>query len=912
MTRTYAFDGGQEISGVDERVLSVVLDELPAMVVVTDGLERIYHVNEAVAEETGYDRDELVDEPVGTLLSGYDGDAVADGDELELELVAETDSRFPVRVTVETTPSVSDVGADRMVALLIEGDETTGDETPRERSAGTDSLDRVFEHADDPVFLVDIEEDRFVRYNHAACELLGYDAAELDSVQPSDIHPQDYEAFQEFAEEVFEYGHGWTERLSCRRCDGELIEAEVSGTAVVVDGTELLLATVRDVSTRVEQERELLRWSTALAAATDGISILSDDGTVQYANGAYAALFGYDDPDAVVGKRWRELHEPADRFALEIGPETRSEGEWHGEVTGVRADGSTFPLEVSLTRLETGEFVCVGRDVTDERRHERRLNGLLKATRELMSAGDRTETASVAVEAAANALDYEIATLRLYDGAENDLRRSAATDAAGELLESEVAYDLKASNAGTAYRTGETVCNEPTDDAYATTSSRADLHVPVGDLGVLTVIDPDGTFSETDIQLVELLSESIRTALRRADREERLRDRRVELERRRNELAVTDQFNTLVVEVIRSILGSATRAETSETVCDRLAGSSLYDAACIVTTDDGEPILEAGSIDHDTALVSDPETFVDSPFVRQLLEEAAGRACVTTTRRRFDSQRGEEETLAAAVPIASRTQTFGKLVLATTDPPEFGDAVQSGFAVLGEALGFAFLADRRQKTLQTGECVELEFAYESPFGDLSSAFDCRCLHRGAVDTGTEPVYRIRITNGDCEAIEDFLLEYGSVEHCAVVDDRTDECVVHVTVDNPPPNILARTGVNLRSLIAENGETRLVVEVASEIDVDTVIDRLKEHWVNVRLVAKRQRPRPVDEFAVDPDAQLTGRQTSVLRTAHEQGYYDWPREHTAEEIADSLEIASSTLHQHLRSAERKLVSAFLSE
>jgi predicted DNA binding protein len=50
----------------------------------------------------------------------------------------------------------------------------------------------------------------------------------------------------------------------------------------------------------------------------------------------------------------------------------------------------------------------------------------------------------------------------------------------------------------------------------------------------------------------------------------------------------------------------------------------------------------------------------------------------------------------------------------------------------------------------------------------------------------------------------------------------------------------------------------------------------------------------------------------LRTAHEKGYYEWPRDRTAEEIADALDIASSTLHQHLRAAENKLISAFLSE
>jgi PAS domain S-box-containing protein len=919
---------------MEQRLRSAALETLPTMIAITDGNGGLYHATDELLEATGHDRDELIGKPVETLLSGYDRDRLlerADGED-ELALVTGTDSRVPVRVTARQLPAAPGSETEQAVALLVQrrtdssgfgsGPESESGSGPNSESdadaegvsVAVDSVDRIFEHVDDAVVLVDVEADRFLRHNDAASELFGYDPGEFGSVRPSDIHTHEYEAFREFAEEVFEYGHAWTDQLSCRTCEGELIEAEISGTAVETDGTRLLLATIRDVSTRVQQERELLRWSRALAAVTDGIAVLSEDGTVRYANRAYASLFGFDDPDAVAGRHWRELYEPSDRFELEIAPETRATDEWHGDATGLRRDGSTFPVDLSLTRIETGDFVCVARDVSKKRRHERRLGGLLDATRELMKAAGRPETARIAVDAAVDALGYEIATLRLYDASANELRRAATTDAAESLLESELAYDLKASNAGTAYRTGETVCNEPADDAYAAASSRADLHVPIEDLGVLTVIDPEGSFGDTDVQLVELLGESVRAALRRADREERLRERRAELEQRRDELAITDQFNTLVVDVIQSIFGSTSRTETGETVCDRLANSSLYDAACIVTTDEETGwALETGSIAEDTSLVDDPAAFVESPFVRQLLEESDAGSGVATTRRRFDSQRGEEETLAAAVSIACGDATFGELVLATTDPPEFGDAVRSGFSVLGEALGFAFLADRRQKTLQASESIELEFVYESPFGDLSGEFDCRCIHERKVKSEGDPVYRITVTDGSCEAIEAFLREYDSVTRCTVVNDRDDRCVVHVTVDNPPPNVLARTGVNLRSLVAEHGETRMIVEVASDIDVETVIEQLEStYYRNIRLVAKRQRPRPLGEFALDAGDRLTNRQASVLRTAHESGYYEWPRDRTAEEIADSLDIASSTLHQHLRAAENKLVSAFLSE
>ncbi|MEF8778108.1 MAG: helix-turn-helix domain-containing protein, partial [Natronomonas sp.] len=44
-------------------------------------------------------------------------------------------------------------------------------------------------------------------------------------------------------------------------------------------------------------------------------------------------------------------------------------------------------------------------------------------------------------------------------------------------------------------------------------------------------------------------------------------------------------------------------------------------------------------------------------------------------------------------------------------------------------------------------------------------------------------------------------------------------------------------------------------------------------------------------------------------AYFAGYFDWPRGSTAEEGADSMGVSSPTLHNHLRKAERKLLSSF---
>lgn len=62
---------------------------------------------------------------------------------------------------------------------------------------------------------------------------------------------------------------------------------------------------------------------------------------------------------------------------------------------------------------------------------------------------------------------------------------------------------------------------------------------------------------------------------------------------------------------------------------------------------------------------------------------------------------------------------------------------------------------------------------------------------------------------------------------------------------------------------------------------------------------------------EPSSKLTARQHEVVEQAFEQGYFDWPRRHTAEEIARTLDIDHSTFLEHVRKAQRKILSTALS-
>jgi predicted DNA binding protein len=56
-----------------------------------------------------------------------------------------------------------------------------------------------------------------------------------------------------------------------------------------------------------------------------------------------------------------------------------------------------------------------------------------------------------------------------------------------------------------------------------------------------------------------------------------------------------------------------------------------------------------------------------------------------------------------------------------------------------------------------------------------------------------------------------------------------------------------------------------------------------------------------------ESELTDRQTEILHTALLAGYFEWPRDSSAEDVAETVGITSSTLQYHLRNAQKTVFS-----
>jgi predicted DNA binding protein len=120
-----------------------------------------------------------------------------------------------------------------------------------------------------------------------------------------------------------------------------------------------------------------------------------------------------------------------------------------------------------------------------------------------------------------------------------------------------------------------------------------------------------------------------------------------------------------------------------------------------------------------------------------------------------------------------------------------------------------------------------------------------------------------------------------------------------------------------SLVATDGDGRVTAQVPRGTDSTAVVGAVLETHPNTSLVAHRQLDVSMPSFSPWGvrqvlREQVTDRQWEVLRTAYRHGYFERPRAHTGEEIAEMLGISSATFSQHLRSAMRSVLTVAIED
>lgn len=160
-----------------------------------------------------------------------------------------------------------------------------------------------------------------------------------------------------------------------RRKDGSEFPIEISLSPLQTPSGKLVSSAIRDVSERKRAEQ---KFRSLLEAAPDAIVIVELSGRIVLVNARTESVFGYPRDellgqfvDMLVPKRLRGQHR-VHREGYGHSPKVRNMGAGL-DLYGLRKDGSEFPVEISLSPLETEDGTWVStaiRDITERRQAE--------------------------------------------------------------------------------------------------------------------------------------------------------------------------------------------------------------------------------------------------------------------------------------------------------------------------------------------------------------------------------------------------------------------------------------------------------------------------------------------------------------------------------------------------------------
>ncbi|ELZ94956.1 bacterio-opsin activator [Haloferax mucosum ATCC BAA-1512] len=392
---------------------------------------------------------------------------------------------------------------------------------------------------------------------------------------------------------------------------------------------------------------------------------------------------------------------------------------------------------------------------------------------------------------------------------------------------------------------------------------------------------------------------------------------RVEEERTRLRTLI-DHIEGLLEDVTGALVRAETRQELEAAVCGRVAETAQFGCAWVGNCDLSPATIvpnewagiDAESVEH--IEISRDDT--DDPTARAVRTRSVQSGAVP------EGLSGDDARFpflsAIAVPLVHRETLYGVLTVYTAI-----DALDEEVAVvlgtLGRAVGAAIDAFESRRSLLSDDVLELDVDVSDPTQPLvrlAAAAECQLTYEGAVphDDGTLSLFVSTAEATDLDEVG-VGVESDGIASISRLPRGDDVGLYDITFTRGSlAHLVADAGGRLLDLDADTNGCRFTAVVPDRTVGRALLDDLKAAADGVELRAIKERSAPPQtprEFVSGLSAELTDRQHTALQLAYLGGFFEWPHGVTGDELAESMDISRATFHQHLRAAERKLVSGF---
>ena len=370
----------------------------------------------------------------------------------------------------------------------------------------------------------------------------------------------------------------------------------------------------------------------------------------------------------------------------------------------------------------------------------------------------------------------------------------------------------------------------------------------------------------------------------------------------RTDEALLYELITFVRETTHEFFSATSRGEIEEIVRDRFRESELYASGEVIDSLPDVALAEHGQKSEAWTTSSKAIRLTDPTRVGDKLE----------SRRLAKLADGGDGAWAFVSLEAGRT-VYGGLVIHARRPGAFDERELFAIEWFGDTISQAINAVENRRLVFANAVTEIRIdCPDATLQKVAENASCHLNLESFVPTNDDSILvYCDTTSASAGDVVEAAETLDEIEAVRAIGAEPTDIVEFVITEGSPLFAFVDGMANLRTVHATEETCIVVAEIASGTCAVPTMDQIHENCPDATLIAKREHNLPPADVPYqwtpsgDSIEALTDRQREVLEAAYRAGYFRWPRESTAEDIAEALGISPPTLHKHLRRAQEQL-------